>query len=407
MKTYEEEILDCIDDIDKITMESELSVLSSMIDAYDKSIMILENYEGDDVSCFDIFQEGFKDDVKEAFKGKDGEHILKKILMAIPRLFMAIGKIIRAAWNNRKSKRLQQELNALRKQVETLTNNVDELSKNQKAEEEAQGLVNQALNDSINMIMRDKQISDAFMHNLQSQINNNEAISEKTIASIRREISNIHKSINDKSISDKVDIISKQLNEHNTLIDAINGLLLVRIDYEEIYELYETIYKLLGEVGEYLIQGDTFKYRYDKPFESETLKKLNEYMENGLFTTGERSVENFVYDFEKAAQLLDKSDKLASKIDDMCGKIAKHFIEDSHDINSELEKNDDSVDWVSKNRNLRKIWDDLKRFLSYMKKVSDNVEQSRRDVYISTRIVQSYWNKIHRTTTEVPGRLFD
>ena len=91
----------------------------------------------------------------------------------------------------------------------------------------------------------------------------------------------------------------------------------------------------------------------------------------------------------------------------MCGKIAKHFIEDSHDINSELEKNDDSVDWVSKNRNLRKIWDDLKRFLSYMKKVSDNVEQSRRDVYISTRIVQSYWNKIHRTTTEVPGRLFN
>ena len=115
MNNINNEILSAIDKIETVTMESEMNVLTAMCDAYEKSAIILENYEGDDVSCFDIFQEGFKDDVKEAFKGKDGEHIVKKILMVIPRLLAAIGKAIKRFFNKKKDQQVINNLKAVEK----------------------------------------------------------------------------------------------------------------------------------------------------------------------------------------------------------------------------------------------------------------------------------------------------
>ena len=51
------EILSSIDNIDECVMEAELNVISAMINEYDKAIMIMENYNGNDYSSFDIFQE--------------------------------------------------------------------------------------------------------------------------------------------------------------------------------------------------------------------------------------------------------------------------------------------------------------------------------------------------------------
>ena len=52
-----DEILSSIDNIDECVMEAELNVINAMINEYDKAIMIMENYSGNDYSSFDIFME--------------------------------------------------------------------------------------------------------------------------------------------------------------------------------------------------------------------------------------------------------------------------------------------------------------------------------------------------------------
>ena len=84
------EILSSIDNIDDCVMEAELNVISAMINEYDKAIMIMENYNGDDYSSFDIFQEGFKDEVNKPVFGVKGENWFKRIGMIIPRLIAMI-----------------------------------------------------------------------------------------------------------------------------------------------------------------------------------------------------------------------------------------------------------------------------------------------------------------------------
>ena len=52
-----DEILSSIDNIDDCVMEAEMNVLTAMCNEYDKAIMIMENYNGNDYSSFDIFME--------------------------------------------------------------------------------------------------------------------------------------------------------------------------------------------------------------------------------------------------------------------------------------------------------------------------------------------------------------
>ena len=90
-----QEILNSIDLIDDITTEYTVSTMNSMIDSYEKSALILENYEGDDLSSFTIFQEGeIMDDVK---RQGQGQGTLMKILSFIPRLIKAIFHKIKKA----------------------------------------------------------------------------------------------------------------------------------------------------------------------------------------------------------------------------------------------------------------------------------------------------------------------
>ena len=84
------EILSSIDNIDDCIMEAEMNVLTAMINEYDKAIMIMENYNGNDYSSFDIFQEGFKDEVNKPIRGVKGENWFKRIGMIIPRLIAMI-----------------------------------------------------------------------------------------------------------------------------------------------------------------------------------------------------------------------------------------------------------------------------------------------------------------------------
>lgn len=83
-----DKVLDSIDMVDDVTLEYSFNIVDSMFKTYEKSAIILENYQGDDLSSFSIFQEGeIMDNFKERGKGMS---VLMKILSALPRFVMAI-----------------------------------------------------------------------------------------------------------------------------------------------------------------------------------------------------------------------------------------------------------------------------------------------------------------------------
>ena len=109
------EILSSIDNIDDCVMEAEMNVINAMINEYDKAIMIMENYNGNDYSSFDIFQEGFREDVNKPIRGVKGENILKRILMAIPRLIAMIVRKVKKFFNKEKSERIVKNLETIKR----------------------------------------------------------------------------------------------------------------------------------------------------------------------------------------------------------------------------------------------------------------------------------------------------
>ena len=119
------EILSAIDNIDYVVMESEMNVMSSIINSYDKAVMILENCNDDvDTSSFDIFQEGIGhtvgtavDKLDEKMKAKPNENIIEKILLFIPRAIMKLIQTLRTKYNEKK----------LDKAAKDLSNIVDEI----------------------------------------------------------------------------------------------------------------------------------------------------------------------------------------------------------------------------------------------------------------------------------------
>ena len=122
------EILSSIDNIDECVMEAELNVLNAMINEYDKAIMIMENYNGNDYSSFDVFQEGFKDELNKPVRGVKGENILKRILMAIPRLIALLVKKVKKFFNKEKSERIVKNLETI-KRVKVKDLNKNDLDK--------------------------------------------------------------------------------------------------------------------------------------------------------------------------------------------------------------------------------------------------------------------------------------
>lgn len=115
---YSEGLLKTIEDIDMMSIDSEISVLESMIDTYDKAISILEQSDaGTDVSTFDIFQEGekwdkFKTDADAPILGNKDESVGKRIAMIIPRLITAIIRLCQSLLSKNKkfAKRMKKDV---------------------------------------------------------------------------------------------------------------------------------------------------------------------------------------------------------------------------------------------------------------------------------------------------------
>lgn len=96
------EILDSINEVSTVTMESTIDVFSSLAASYDKAGMILEYSNSDDLDMFAIFQEA---EAKEGDVATDAnasgkkQSIGYKILMFIPNLLKKLWQFIKDAWN--------------------------------------------------------------------------------------------------------------------------------------------------------------------------------------------------------------------------------------------------------------------------------------------------------------------
>jgi len=111
-KIISNEVLNAIDNINSTTVDTELTVLESLMSVYDKMDLIQEYYEGDDINSFMIFQEEYifqegekweaiKADVK---KQGEGQSKLKKAFTLLFRFIKAIIKSIKGQLNNTKTK---------------------------------------------------------------------------------------------------------------------------------------------------------------------------------------------------------------------------------------------------------------------------------------------------------------
>ena len=123
MMTYIEEMLSYINDIDDTIMEYELEVTNALVDSYQKALTIMENYNGDSITDFSIFQEGFILEADENDKSNftfrqtdaDGnkESIVKSVLYAIPRLIKLLIDCIKKKMNNHSVEKLENNVTAI------------------------------------------------------------------------------------------------------------------------------------------------------------------------------------------------------------------------------------------------------------------------------------------------------
>ena len=108
------QILDAIDDINLITSECEYNTICEMYNSYDKASLILEYYEGEDVSSFNVFDDTHsfyqESSVSDKMKKSGAKYnTLMKILTFIPRLIKALFETISEKLKKTKqSKELQQ-----------------------------------------------------------------------------------------------------------------------------------------------------------------------------------------------------------------------------------------------------------------------------------------------------------
>lgn len=108
--TIRTDVMDAISNIDDVVTESDLSVISSMIESFDKASVILENYNGDDVEMFNIFQEA-AEEKKNPLKE---DTWWKTILYFIPNLVGLIISKIKKLFGKEEQTKTQQVINAVK-----------------------------------------------------------------------------------------------------------------------------------------------------------------------------------------------------------------------------------------------------------------------------------------------------
>ena len=240
-----DEILSSIDNIDDCVMEAEMNVIPAMINEYDKAIMIMENYNGDSYDCFDIFQEGFKDEVNKPIRGVKGENIIKRILMAIPRLIATLVRKIKSCFSKNEDQKLEENLDKIKKYKV----NVKDLKSLKKFR-----FPNN--NDSI-----------STEYDINGAVNSTDNI--------------FNEGYQDNQMTDLARIIHKKYDENINQETVRNAATLIEsktikstIDFEKVFSFMDEITKIYEEYN-------NIKYSSDKPIFWDKLKKQGRILEGG------------------------------------------------------------------------------------------------------------------------------
>ena len=120
------QILDAIDDINLITSECEYNTICEMYNSYDKASMILEYYEGEDVSSFGVFDDTHsfyqESSVSDKMKKSGAKYnTFMKIITFIPRLVKALLQTIKEKFKKIKpSKELQKAPKEVKEKLTTV-----------------------------------------------------------------------------------------------------------------------------------------------------------------------------------------------------------------------------------------------------------------------------------------------
>lgn len=102
-----DEVLSSIGSLNSVVMESQLEILLSLTESADKAVMLMENYSGDDLDMFAIFQEAEESAVQQgdpatnnsADAKKKNDSFFMKILMFIPNVLRKLWQFIKDSWN--------------------------------------------------------------------------------------------------------------------------------------------------------------------------------------------------------------------------------------------------------------------------------------------------------------------
>ena len=301
MHTMNHMILNDIDTIDDCMLEAEMNVLTALCDVYEKSAVILENYEGDDYSCFDIFQEGISDQLNKPVLGEKGENIIKRIILFIPRLLGKLFNLIRRLWDNRRSKQVARRIEELEK-----------LNAERKAHlEELQKIYNDQLQN-----MED------------DQMKTNAAVVElaKRDKQHSKDISDLHKHV-DAEIKDvRIDVKRNSIENERlfAIIDTMNGVIKTHVNFEEVFNYYAEVTHVFDQLE---------KWNIYKPstLSKECIEMMNRDIQSGRASDGHTWVlgtteyrckytvfTNYIAEWSRRRDAVrEKGEKLSNKISNM------------------------------------------------------------------------------------------
>ena len=259
------EILSSIDNIDDCVMEAEMNVLTAMINEYDKAIMIMENYNGNDYSSFDIFMEADElyqegkigralDKIDSKLQKKDGESIVRKILLALPRLIMKLINFIRDKFNKRRLEKCAEDISDIidglddlfddgdgtvqegffSSKTKTKTTTLDELDSldslgtksSNKSNAQANEFVNKVVdisNDLQNVDVNDKQSIKKLIIKIISTISPSRATMEENLKLVKKGIE-IIKSVSTDKIHNIITHDLEKVDTEEETTEALNDL---------------------------------------------------------------------------------------------------------------------------------------------------------------------------------------
>lgn len=440
------EILEGIDAINDAELESGIKVLESVIRAYEKADMILENAsESADLSSYDIFQESvlFQEEdniidvdavevsdadmagvkrIKTSVKAekeskwrkinkKTGkkESIIKSILLAIPRAIMMFVKWLKNKFGNSKMKQMQKDMEKLQKIIDEQGGKLQSLQ-SENINIRTDILKNEAKHRLNNIQQSFQQRKDNVERMGDLEIAKKEALVNHLDNMI--EIEKLRKSVmNDElDIAEMKDEVKPKLSKIDDAINDIiklqleqlrkDGNLVIQYDPEKLFELID---KLLYNINDLCKNQDILKGIKSSNFDDLYLE-IHANAQNRQITRRIISIKDFTEFIDKTYSLANEFSKAADTLADKTKAAMRYAVgkgELTEDDEKQLKKKMHEItdcmrmlsEYFDKNYNFY--------FAGWQVACDVNLRESTRQIrnkfgagnYLDAQVERKYYNK--------------